>query len=140
MKRKERTKYLIACGRDEALAWTQKLEGTYDVETISPVRQALTMIKVRESAQNTSFYMGEVLVTEAKVRIQGKVGLGLLAGHDPDFAKSLAMIDAAYRANLPECASMDSLLHDLRHRYQKEADQKRDALAKTQVDFSTMQV
>ena len=41
------------------------------------------MVKVRESAQRTLFYLGEVLITECKVMINGFLGIGMVKGHEP---------------------------------------------------------
>lgn len=112
------------------------------VEVLEAANSGLVMAKVRESAQNSLFYPGEVLVTECKVSIKGQIGLGLVQGHDSDMAFWLAVIDAAYRANLPEVE-----LKDWKEALTAEKDwidckrsEETGQILQTRVNFETMQI
>ncbi|MCL2807984.1 MAG: phosphonate C-P lyase system protein PhnG [Coriobacteriia bacterium] len=63
-----------------------------------PVK-TLTMIKMREPVQQSLFYLGEVMVYEAVVEIDGAKGIAVLmcsgASDDADKALNMAIIDAA---------------------------------------------
>ncbi len=58
------------------------------------------MIKMRETAKRELFYLGEVLVTEAKVSINGTLGMGIVVGDNEELALNLAIIDCATNAIL----------------------------------------
>jgi alpha-D-ribose 1-methylphosphonate 5-triphosphate synthase subunit PhnG len=96
------------------------------------------MTLVRESARRSVFPLGEVLVTEAKVRVEGASGLGLVRGWDEAGAEDLAIIDASCRAdlavNLPWWEKLVAA------EAQMEADRavERTILETTRVDFQTM--
>lgn len=80
MNRRRRTEILIQ-GRPELakeLAETIMLQYPYR-EVISP-RYGLTMIKMRETAKSSLFYLGEVVITEAKMEIKGHIGIGIVTG------------------------------------------------------------
>lgn len=138
MNRKRRTRILIDFGKIEILWMAEMIEKSYPIEMISEPSEALTMIKMRESAKNTLFYVGEVLITESKVRINGKVGIGIVKGHEAILSRALAVIDAALSAELPETAAWLSVLEDLERSGEEAIERKQRSLAKTKVNFETM--
>ncbi len=98
------------------------------------------MIKVREGAQNSVFYLGEMLVTECKVQIDDKLGVGIIHDDNPEMAYNLAVIDAAYNACLLETSTWKAILFAEEERIRnREAKEMADVL-KTKVDFTTMDV
>lgn len=129
---------MIDHGRGAALRMAETIEGSYPIEMISEPHEALTMIKVRETAKNSLFYLGEVLVTETKVRVAGKLGIGLVKGHEAQLSHALAVIDAAYSADLPETQEWQGILEQLELAGEKEIDRKQRELARTKVNFETM--
>ena len=136
---RERTRLLIGHGNEEALQMAKEIKANYLVEWILRPQEGLAMIKVRETARQTLFYLGEVLITETKVRIRGSIGLGILTGSHPDLSEALAVVDAAYRAGLPETGEWDRYWDQI---LEKEKVYKKINLAireKTSVNFSTMQ-
>ena len=80
------------------------------IATVDEPRGGLVMIKARETAKNSLYYMGELLVTEAKVQVEGHIGLGIIAGDEPEAALELAIIDAAFNAGLEELAAWEPKL------------------------------
>lgn len=129
---------MIDYGRAAALRMAGTIEGSYPIEMISGPSEALTMIKVRESAQNSLFYLGEVLVTETKVRVAGKLGIGLVKGHETDLSRALAVIDAAYSADLPETHEWQAILEELELAGEEAIERRQRELARTKVNFETM--
>lgn len=111
MQRNRRTRILVEDQTDLALQLAQEADGLFPVVVREPAHPGLMMTRVRESAQNTLFYLGEVLVTRARVSINEQSGLGLLQGEEREKALALAVIDAAYpllpdekkRAGMPCC-------------------------------------
>lgn len=98
------------------------------------------MTSLRETARRSRFYLGEVLVSEAKVQVQGSVGLGIIAGDDERAAWELAVIDAAITAGLEETKGWDRML-ELEAAAIAERDGAEQArILETRVDFQTMDV
>jgi alpha-D-ribose 1-methylphosphonate 5-triphosphate synthase subunit PhnG len=60
----------------------------------------LVMLPMEESAQGASFYLGEVLVCEAHVRLAEHEGYALCLGRDMRHALAAAILDAAMAAGL----------------------------------------
>ena len=103
-------------------------------------REELVMVKVRESARNSLFYLGEALMCSCRVRIADAMGFGYVLGSKRNAAYNLALIDAAFSSG-EEFERMPKW----EERIEKEAKRQRDKQAKnralierTRVDFSTM--
>lgn len=138
MKRKQRTEILIDGSPEVAISLSRAITNRYNIVMIEELNHGLVMVKVRETAQKSLFYLGEVLVTECKVEIEGAIGVGLVKGDDPEKAYALAVIDAAYGAGLKETEAWFNIL-------QAESDLiaiRRAAfqakVLQTKVDFETM--
>jgi len=108
--RNRRTKILIDGKPEIAQKISQDLCAQYKVVALEEPNEGLVMVRMRETAQNTLFNLGEVLVTEAKVMINDSIGIGIVEGHRSDLARDLAIIDAAWTAGLPECEKWEALL------------------------------
>ncbi|MGE7022783.1 phosphonate C-P lyase system protein PhnG [Solibacillus cecembensis] len=140
MKRKKRMRILIDGSREVAKKLASQIEESYDVEIIMQPQEALTMIKMRESAKKTQFYLGEVLVTECKVQVNNQGGIGIVVGLDEELAYQLAIIDAAFEANLIEIQSWLPLLEAEELNLKTRLKAEEDNIYKTKVQFETMDV
>lgn len=140
MKRKRRMQILIDGSKEVSNKLAHQIEENYSVEIILKPQHSLTMIKMRETAKKSLFYLGEVLVTECKVQISNQVGIGLVVGVEEDLAYKLAVIDAAFEANLPETRSWISRLEGEELRIEAQRKVKEAAIYKTKVNFETMDV
>ncbi len=140
MKRPLRTKLLIEVGHNEAIEMANEIIKNYEVQEIQPPRQGLTMIKLRESAKNSLFYIGEVLVTETKVKIGNSFGTGIVMEENNTLSKALAIIDAAYKEKLPETEKWFYVLKKLELKLQNEMEKVKCSIERTKVHFDTMKV
>jgi alpha-D-ribose 1-methylphosphonate 5-triphosphate synthase subunit PhnG len=59
-------------------------------------RTGLVMLPMRESVRGNDFFLGEVLVAEAHVRLDNAEGYAACLGRDLQQALAIALIDAAY--------------------------------------------
>ncbi|MFC5447423.1 phosphonate C-P lyase system protein PhnG [Paenibacillus aestuarii] len=140
MKRKQRTEILVAGSPDLAVSLANDILSRYQVEVIEKPNHGLVMTQVRETAQKSLFYLGEVLVTECKVRTNGAVGIGIVKGDQPELAYHLAVIDAAYAAELEETAAWSAALLAEGERIQAERLALHAKVMRTKVDFETMDI
>ncbi|PJF26656.1 MAG: phosphonate C-P lyase system protein PhnG [Phototrophicales bacterium] len=84
-------------------------------------RTGLVMLPYRDSAEGVVFHLGEVLVSEAHVEIQGGAqGYAVCAGRDLVQALAVALLDAALTAGI-ETARINTFL-DAQARAQGDAD------------------
>lgn len=63
-------------------------------------RTGLVMLPSRDTAQGATFHLGEVLVSEARVRVNGTDGYGACLGRDLEQSLAVALLDAAFRAGV----------------------------------------
>lgn len=140
MNRKRRTEILIRGTRKLSERLSEEIKNKYEIKNVEDSENGLVMIKMRETAKKQLFYLGEVLVTEAKVSINGNLGLGIVSGDEEKFAYDLAIIDAAYNAQLQETKMWDDLLI-AEEQMINELERKESAkIMETKVDFTTMNV
>lgn len=137
MNKKRWTQLFIKYGRDEAIEFLNTYRGTVPFDIISEPSEGLTMIKVREHAENSLFYMGEVLVTETKIRQDQTIGLGVVKGSDAELSMAVSFIDLCF--NLGEMdEELNEILETLSIKEQKYIDQRTKEILKTKVDFDMM--
>lgn len=143
MKRYERTRALVEGDPTLAHEIVKQLEGECGAPVVlGEPHEELVMVKVRETAKNSLFYLGEALMTSCRVRLDDVVGLGLVLGSDRCLAYELAVIDAAFSGDTGKARAdfwEPKLLEQLKYIEQREAEGLRRN-ATTRVDFSTMEV
>jgi alpha-D-ribose 1-methylphosphonate 5-triphosphate synthase subunit PhnG len=140
MKRRRRTEILINGSQKQSEQMAHFILEKYQVKVIQEPESGLVMLKVRETSQKSLFYLGEVLVTECKVQIGGIIGIGIVTGDQPDLAFHLAVIDAAFEANLPETIGWVELLETEEKAIQEKRTIANRSILKTKVNFETMDV
>jgi alpha-D-ribose 1-methylphosphonate 5-triphosphate synthase subunit PhnG len=140
MKRRRRTEILINGSQKRVEDMAFLLKDKYQVKVIQEPESGLVMLKVRETSQKSLFYPGEVLVTECKVQIEGRIGIGIVTGDQPELSYNLAVIDAAYEANLPETIGWIELLENEEKVIQEQRAAANHSILKTKVNFETMDV
>lgn len=140
MKRQQRTKLLIDVGRSEALEFAAQIEANYNVVDVQPAREGLVMVKMRESSHQSLFFIGEVLITEAKVKIGEHFGVGLVKEYEPELARALAIVDAAYNAQLAETNAWQTRFDTLQARLIEQQQHVKRSVERTKVNFNTMSI
>jgi alpha-D-ribose 1-methylphosphonate 5-triphosphate synthase subunit PhnG len=140
MNRRRRTAILIDGSPSFAKDLAREIERNYAVRILSEPQHALTMIKLRETAKNSLFYLGEVLVTETKVQINNKIGIGIVVGNEEELSYELAVIDAAYQGALKETEGWTLLFKEEERRIHENKETRESAILKTKVDFEMMDV
>lgn len=138
MNRKRRTEILIKGSSEIAKKISSEIEENYIVKIVEEPNYGLVMVKIREGAKKTLFYIGEVLVTEAKVLIEGKLGIGIISGNNTELAYCLGVIDAAYNASLKETKAWEEILICEEINIKKEIKKREAKILLTKVNFENM--
>ena len=141
MKRKERTQVLVEGDRDLLDGIAREVERAHDVEVVREPVEELVMLKMRESARRSQFYLGEALMTSCVVRIGEAYGYGMVLGEDRDKAFDLAIVDAAYALDdlADDRRAYDERIAEEQERIAAQKRLRNEAVLRTQVDFSTME-
>ena len=140
MNRKRRTEILIKGSSEIAKKLSEKIEENYTVKIVEEPSLGLVMVKIRETAKKSLFCMGEVLVTEAKVLIEGKLGIGIACGNKPELAFYLGVVDAAYNAELEETKAFEEILLCEEVKINEKIKKHEAKIFMTKVNFESMEV
>src|SRR5215472_10581644 len=109
------------------------------VKLLSGPRQALVMLRVRETVANSLFHAGEVLVTEVKLELDGQFGFGMVLGESPRRAMAVALVDAALRKGGPVADQIQCELVELDLHLTRQQRQIQALVAKTKAEFEGME-
>lgn len=99
---------LAQCRGDTLKAFVdERLLPILPAVTVLHQGSGLCMVPARDSARGTVHHLGEVLVSEARVRLGGAEGYGACLGPDLQRALAAAIVDAAIRSGceLPAVAT-----------------------------------
>ena len=95
MDKKRLTKILAKADRRHVTAMAADIRETHRHVIVKEPRKTLSMIKMREPVKQSLFYIGEVIVSEAVVEIDGVQGAAVVMGDDAEKTLDMAIIDAA---------------------------------------------
>lgn len=137
MDRKLWTRVFAKYGRQEAIDFFLKYKEELDFDIISGPSEGLVMVKTREHAKNTLFYMGEVLVTETKIRHGSTVGTGLVKGSDNELSQAMAFIDLSIKME-QFTTELNEILNTLKNVEANDIAEKTEKILQTKVSFEMM--
>ncbi len=138
MTRRRRTRILVEGSPELRRDLAAAIRESHAILELAPPESSLAMAKMRETAKRSLFYLGDVLVTEAKARVDNTMGFGIIVGDKEGAPKDLAVIDAAFNADLSICRECHIRLGDEERRL-AEAQARREAhLSETRVAFQRM--
>lgn len=113
----------------------EEIKTEYTTVLIKAPEKSLAMIRMREPVKESLFYLGEVIVSEAIVELDGVKGMAVLMGDDFDKVLDMAVIDAACKKGVfQRYDRLEALEQEQALRIQKE-----NALfMQTMVNFNSM--
>lgn len=116
-----------------------KIGNTAGIEIKKPARTALVMMGVRESVQLVPFYLGEVLISQCTVAVDGTIGYGFIMGDELEKAYCLAVIEAAIAGNHPLTEEITAAVSGQAEAIRRQNLLEHALIAKTRVRFERME-
>jgi alpha-D-ribose 1-methylphosphonate 5-triphosphate synthase subunit PhnG len=113
------------------------LEEARTTELVAGPRTGTMLVELTESVRGEPFHLGEVVVTEATVLVDGCRGDGLVLGLDAERATAAAVCDAAAEAGLL-AAEMERLVRDTETAHAAGRAQTAAAIAGTRVSVEVI--
>lgn len=138
MNKKEITSILSRAGALEVRELSAPIKEKYTVEIIKGPQKSLAMVQVREPVKRSLFYLGEVLVTECVVRVDGVRGQNVMAGDDFEKVMNCAVIDGALNKPVEEAKSLLKSIAALGEQQKKERSAVNAQIMKSKVNFNVM--
>ena len=108
MDKKRLSRILAKADRQAVAALSASIREAYNLVIIKEPGKTLAMIKMREPVKQSLFYIGEVIVCEAVVELDGVKGVAVFMGDDGEKTLDMAIIDAA--VNKDVFTGIDTLL------------------------------
>lgn len=138
MNRRRRCKILIDGTETILDKISKEIEDSCSIQVIDKPNEGVVMVKMRDSAKNGPFYIGEVLVSESKIEVNGNVGIGIIKGHHPNKAYKLALIDGAYNSCNSNIKKWNKILLKEEKNIEQQHEIFNGKVRQTKVDFNTM--
>lgn len=135
MDKKRLTKILARASREEVAALSATIQSAYQPIVFKEPAKTLAMVKLRDPVKQGTFYIGEVIVCEAAVEINGVKGMAVVMGDDTDKVLNMAIIDAV--VNLGVFRDEEKLLM-LEKEQNLRIMQENAMILKTTVSFESM--
>ena len=135
LEKRRLTKILAKADRLDVALLSAEIQKSYRPVVVKEPGKTLAMIKMLEPVRQSLFYIGEVIVCEAVVEIDGVQGISVMMGDDEDKTLDMAIIDAA--VNKGVFTGMDTLMAI--EKQQNDLIMRENALhLKTMVNFESM--
>ena len=135
MDKRRLTKVLVRADGGEVSAIAAGVRSAYSPVIVKEPGKTLTMIKLRDPVKQGVFYIGEVIVCEAAVEIDGVRGLSVIMGDDEEKALDMAIIDAA--VNMGVFDDFEKLA-ELERKQNKREMQEHAMNLRTMVNFDSL--
>lgn len=116
----------------------KEIEKKYTVETVKKCEQGLLMFRAKESVENITFNVGEILVTTGEVKIEKSLGYAMILGMDQSRCYSSAVLMALLETDFPESAMIRKLAVELKTLMIKKYQEEKEIVSSTRVKFETM--
>ncbi len=138
MNRDKRFELIARANSERICEIAERILADTAVEVIKKPSSGMVMMRFRDTAEKCIFNLGEVLVTEAEVRIGSEPGYAMVMGRDPEAALAGAILDAAVESGHLLAPEIIDLLRDEEVRRKEELQKTWSEVATTKVDFEVM--
>lgn len=144
MSRSEWATALAALPAAEVQGLAGAIATRYRVEDVSLPESGLALLPLRDSALEETFYLGEVPVSQARVRLLEATGRcaaeggTVLLDDRAQLARCIAVLDAALAARVDGWEAIAVLIERGQRRRDAQTALRRRFLARTRVDFSLL--
>ncbi len=135
MEKRRISKILARAGREEVKRLADEIKAAYSPVIVKAPEKSLTMVRLRDPVQECQFYLGEVIVSEAIVDLDGVKGMAVLMGDDFDKVLDMALIDAACNKGVFQRYDQ---LEELERRQSVQLEKENAMFMKTMVSFQSM--
>jgi len=135
MEKKRISKILANADRQAVADMIADIINLHCPVVVKEPEKTLTMVKMREPVKNSLFYIGEVIVCEAVVELDGTKGYAVLMGDDTEKTLNMAIIDAAVNKGIFTGTDALLALEKKQHDYVKRENAMH---LKTMVNFESM--
>lgn len=117
----------------------EEIAKKHDIQILQAPETCTVMLQATDSVGLTPFCLGEVLITEAAVSLDGVTGYGFVLEDEPEKAVCVAVIDAALQAGVAEENYIRVIIGAEELRIMERRKQETGLVAATKVNFAIME-
>jgi alpha-D-ribose 1-methylphosphonate 5-triphosphate synthase subunit PhnG len=99
----------------------------------------MTMIRAEDSVEGQPFYLGEALISECEVNVDGQPGFGICLGDEPVRSYCIAVIDALLQLSDARLARVNAFLQEQEKQVAARRQSEYKHIQRTKVDFKLME-
>jgi alpha-D-ribose 1-methylphosphonate 5-triphosphate synthase subunit PhnG len=136
------TEILSKVASGELLPWELEIIKMGHIEIVNPPTMGLVMMRSQESVEGVVFNVGELLISESTLSVDGVIGCGVIMGNDVDNARRLALIDAVTHNSDPKWSAwkerFEAWITEQREQQIVQQEERFKLIARTKVDFELM--
>ncbi len=137
--KKRRLSYILAHTDIEKLEKeVEELEKLHKVSLIKEPEMGLAMVKIKDGVYNEKFYIGEVLITECSVHVDGVLGIGIAQGDSPKRAYLMGVIDGVFNSKERDKVEITSILEGWEKSIEDKYQEEKAMIEGSKVKFETM--
>jgi alpha-D-ribose 1-methylphosphonate 5-triphosphate synthase subunit PhnG len=134
---------LSAVPEEQLNSLVDTLSATWDIRPLTLPQAGLGMLRMRDSALDESFYLGEFPLANCTISVttdsgETAEGAALVMDDRVERAERLALCDAILAARLPGWRQVFSLMFDGLSRLDDLDRERKAMLARTRVDFALL--
>jgi phosphonate C-P lyase system protein PhnG len=136
----EQADYILCeCALEPLEAFVRDLEQQCIVQVIRQPAVAMTMIRAEDSVEGQPFYLGEALITECEVNVDGQPGFGICMGDEPVRSYCIAVIDALLQLPDARRTRVNAFLSEQERLIAAAVQTEHKQIQRTKVDFKLME-
>ena len=131
----------ILCECDAAAleAFIRELEPLHVIVIVRQPAVCMTMVRAEDSVESQPFYLGEVLVTDCEVQVDGQAGYGLCMGDEPVRCYCMAVMDALLQSEGGDAGRARAFLEGQAVLIADRQKLEYNLIQQTKVDFKLME-
>ena len=132
--------YIICeCDLEPLEAFVRALESHCAIQVVRHPAVGTTMIRAEDSVEGQPFYLGEALITECELNIDGQAGFGLCLGDEPVRSYCMAFLDALLLLSDSRRPRVEAFLSEQATIIDGRVRAEHDHIQRTKVDFKLME-
>jgi alpha-D-ribose 1-methylphosphonate 5-triphosphate synthase subunit PhnG len=136
----EQADYIICeCELEPLEAFVKQLEPDCAVQVVRHPAVGTTMVRAEDSVEGQPFYLGEALITECELNIDGQPGIGLCLGDEPVRSYCMAFLDAMLLLSDSRLHRVEAFLSEQAAFIEGRVRAEHDHIQRTKVNFKLME-
>jgi alpha-D-ribose 1-methylphosphonate 5-triphosphate synthase subunit PhnG len=136
----EQADYIICeCDLEPLEAFVKELEPQCAIQVVRHPAVGTTMIRAEDSVEGQPFYLGEALITECELNIDGQAGFGCCLGDEPVRSYCMAFLDALVLLSDHRLARVEAFLSEQAAIIDGRLRAEHHHVQRTKVDFKLME-